>query len=101
MNKIPPPNSRQQAAEAIAIQALGYLAEDDERLGRFLALSGLDAGEIRAAATQPGFLAGVLDHVAGDETLLVAFAEHLGIAPTEVGRAHAELTGGHWQRDVP
>jgi hypothetical protein len=78
----------------VAVQALGYLAEDDERLSRFVALSGVELTEIRSAAAQPGFLAGVLDHIASDESLLVAFADHLGIAPAEVSKAHAELTGG-------
>ena len=48
-----------EAAEALGIQALAYLAGDPERLGRFLALSGLGPETIRAAAHDPGFLAGV------------------------------------------
>jgi hypothetical protein len=101
LTKIPPIQTRREAAEAIAIQALAYLAGEPERLGRFLALSGLEATDIRAAAAQPGFLAGVLDHIAGDEVLLTAFASEAGIGPAEVARAHAELTGGVWQQDVP
>src|SRR5262245_47114491 len=67
-----------QAAEQLAIQALAYLAGDPERLGRFLALTGLGPETIRAAATSRDsqFLAGVLDHIAGDDGLLTAFAEH-------------------------
>ncbi len=61
-------------AEAIAVEALGFLAADEERLQRFLDLSGLLPSEIRAAATESGFLAGVLDHLAADEELLLAFA---------------------------
>ena len=82
-----------EAAEGLAVQALGYLAEDDERLGRFLSLSGIDAAGLRAAAGQPGFLAGVLDHVMSDEALLVAFAEHAGLAPEEIAKAHSALAG--------
>ncbi len=88
-------------AESIAVQALGYLAEEPERLGRFLALSGLEAGDIRAAAAQPGFLAGVLDYLASDEALLTDFASQIGAAPADVMRAHAALSGGPWQRDIP
>lgn len=101
MTKIPPKSARREAAEAIAVQALAYLAGDEERQARFLALSGLEATDIRVAATQPGFLPGVLDHIASDETLLTAFADELGIPPAEVSKAHAELTGGVWQREVP
>ncbi|HWM46788.1 MAG TPA: DUF3572 domain-containing protein [Xanthobacteraceae bacterium] len=98
---MPRTTDHRQPAEALAIQALGYLAEEPERLARFLALSGLDAGEIRSAAAEPGFLAGVLDYLCADEALLTDFAASIGAAPAEVARAHGELTGGHWQRDIP
>ena len=83
-----------EAAEAVAVQALGFLAEDGSRLERFLALSGLNASEIRAAATEPGFLTGVLDHVVSDDRVLMAFAEDSGLTPADIEKAHAALTGG-------
>ena len=52
------------------------------------------------AAADPAFLAGVLDHVAGDEPLLLAVAENTGVKPEAVMRAHAALSGRH-ERDVP
>ncbi len=79
-------------ANDIAVSALSFLAEDAERFGRFLALSGLDPASIRQAATSPGFLAGILDHVAGDESLLLAFAAESGISPANIAAAHALLT---------
>jgi hypothetical protein len=86
----------------MAIQALSFIAEEPERLARFLAITGIDAGQIRAAARQEGFLAGVLDHMLGDENLLVAFATSAGIDPAKVGRARSALRGGgKWERDVP
>ena len=93
-------NSR-EAAEALAIQALNFLATEPERLGRFLALSGLGPESIRAAATESGFLAGVLAHLGEDETLLVAFAAEAGVKPAEVDRARRLLAGGDFERDVP
>ena len=89
-----------EAAEGLAIQALTYIAGDGERLGRFLAVTGIGPGEIRSASREPGFLAGVLEHVAGDERLLVAFAAEAGVDPSAVGKALAAL-GAHWERDVP
>jgi hypothetical protein len=88
------------AAEALAIAALSFLAEEPERLGRFLAATGIGPESIRDAARDPGFLAGVLDHLGGDERLLVAFADHAGIDPMEVDRARAALDGV-WERDLP
>jgi hypothetical protein len=90
-----------EAAESLAIQALAFLAEEPERLGRFLALSGLRPEQIRFAAAEPGFLGGVLEYVSSGEPLLLAFAEHLGIDPAEVGRARAALSGSAWEREVP
>jgi hypothetical protein len=76
-----------EAAEMLAIQGLTFLAAEPERLGRFLALSGIGPEDIRAAAQERGFLAGVLEHMLGDEELLVAFAESAGIDAAWVARA--------------
>jgi Protein of unknown function (DUF3572) len=95
-----PPAMPAEAAEALAIQALTFIAEDPERLGRFLAETGIGPAEIRAAAREPGFLAGVLDHLAGDERLLAAFAAETGSDPADIGKAQAVL-GVPWERDVP
>ncbi len=76
-----------EAAEALALAALEFLAQDEERIGRFFSLSGLDPGSLRKAAAEPGFLPGLLDYVAGDESLLLAFAGHAGIAPEQIGEA--------------
>jgi hypothetical protein len=87
-----------QAAEMVAIQALGYLAAEPERLRRFLDITGIEAADIRAAARESRFLAGVLEHMLGDENLLVAFAADAGIDPAEVARARSAL-GGPRKRD--
>jgi hypothetical protein len=80
-------------AEALAIEGLGFLASDMERLEPFLSLTGLDPRNLRAAAADPGFLAGVLDHIAGSEKLLVAFADQNGRNPADIARARMALGG--------
>jgi Protein of unknown function (DUF3572) len=85
---------RRQAAEEVAIAALAFIAGEPERLGRFLALTGIGPESIRDAAREPNFLLGVLDHVASEESLLVAFAEHSGIDPEDVARARDALARG-------
>ena len=94
------PSLTQEAAEALAIQALTFIAGDGERLGRFLAITGIGPAQIRAAAQESGFLIGVLDYLAGDERLLSAFAAETGVEPAHVGKAMAAL-GGHWERETP
>jgi hypothetical protein len=80
-------------AEILAVAALSFLAGDPERLGRFLAITGIEAQDLRAAAGTPGFLPGVLDHLIGDESLLLDFAAHQGIDPSDVPAARAVLPG--------
>jgi hypothetical protein len=87
-------------AEILAIQALAFLAEEPEQLNRFLGMSGIDADDIRTAAREPAFLAGVLEHMLGDESLLIAFAESAGIEPGEIARARSAL-GGAEGRNLP
>ena len=89
------------AAEELAIQALSFIASDPDRLGRFLAISGIGPADIRAAAAEPGFLVGVLDYLAGDEGLVTAFAAELSIDPADIARAHRALGGSPWEREVP
>jgi hypothetical protein len=93
-------DARREAAEAIAIAALSFLASEPEHLGAFLAASGIGPGDIRIASRDPDFLCGVLDHFSANEALLIAFAQYAGIDPTEVERARHAL-GGVWERDMP
>ena len=86
-------SARRAAAAELAIAALGFIASDGERLGAFLALTGIGPESLRAAAREPNFLLGVLDHVAGDEALLIAFAHEQGINPPAVAQARDALAG--------
>jgi hypothetical protein len=94
------PDAQHKQAEALAVAALSFLASEPEHLGSFLAATGVGPDQIRLAARDPNFLSGVLDHFSSDEALLVAFAQHAGIDPTEVERARMVL-GGVWERDMP
>ena len=95
------PQLTRERAEALAIQALTFIAGDGERLGRFLAVTGIGPAEIRAAAGEPGFLAGVLEYMASDERLIGAFADETGADPADFGKARAALAGHPWERELP
>lgn len=79
------------AAEALAVAALSYLAEDPETLGGFLGATGLGPETLRAAASEPGFLAAVLEYLMGDETLLLVFAERRRVRPMMIAAARHAL----------
>src|SRR3954469_15799451 len=87
------PHITREQGEKLAISALAFLAQDPERLGAFLSQSGIGPEMIRKAAADPAFLAGVLDHVAADEPLLLAVARYAGVPPETVERAHLVLNG--------
>lgn len=82
------------AAEAVAAEALSWLAGQDELLGSFLDASGLGPAEIAGRISDPEFLGFVLDFLLSDETALLAFCENRAVAPEVPMRARAALPGG-------
>ena len=80
-------------AEDIAARAFGFLAEDRVRITRFLSLTGIGPEALPALAGERAFLAGVLDHLMGDDALILTFCANAGIEPRDVLRAHRALTG--------
>ena len=90
-----------EAAEIVAIQALSFVAGDPERLGLFLAESGIGPETLRTAAADPRFLASVLDFVMRDDATVKAFAGASQLHPTNIAAAHQALNDPEWERDVP
>lgn len=88
----PARESLRAAAEELAVKALIFLAADEERTRRFTDISGLGLENLRAAAELPNFLAGILDYLAADESLLLAFAANSSIDPAQIQRAQAILS---------
>jgi hypothetical protein len=74
-------------AERIALEALGYIVADEDRLWAFLGATGLEPGTIRDAVQTPGFLVAVLDHVAANESLLIELAAALRAKPERLMEA--------------
>ena len=82
-------------AETTAVAVLSWLAGEPELLSRFLALTGVDPSDLRAAAASRGFLAGLVEFLMGHEPTLMAFCAATGTKPEAVVRAHARLGGAH------
>lgn len=80
------------AAQVIALKALAFLASDSERMERFMKLTGLAPAEIRTQAGTPSFLAGLLEYLRTDQTLLLTFTESEGLEPSIVDMACLRLT---------
>jgi hypothetical protein len=86
-------------AQDIALAALTWFAEDAERLEGFLSASGLGPQNLRAAATTPGFFGAILDYLAVNEPLLIAFATYVNRTPDEVMQAHQRLNARDAQHE--
>jgi hypothetical protein len=90
---------QREAAETVGVQALGWLAGNDELLPVFLGSTGASLDDLRAGAGDAAFLASVLDFVMMDDAWVVAFCDAAGIAYTVPMQARAALPGGavtHW-----
>ena len=90
-----------EVAEIVAIQALSFVAGDPQRLGMFLSETGIGPETLRSAASDPRFLASVLDFVLRDDATVKAFSESSEHHPTTIAAAREALGDPHWEREVP
>jgi len=96
-----PVQNPREAAEIVAIQALNFIAGDPERLGLFLAETGIGPDTLLKSAADPRFLASVLDFVLRNDATVAAFAKASELHPTSIAAAYEVLGDPHWERDVP
>lgn len=90
---------RQDSAQVLALQALGWLAGQEGPLMAFLAQSGSDLATLRARAAEPEVLAAVLDFLLTDDSLVIGFCRETGHPFEAPMQARAMLPGGglpHW-----
>jgi hypothetical protein len=94
-----PPVYGRETAEILGAQALNWLAGDIDRLGAFLAASGLSPQELMARAADPRILGAVLDHLMTEDALVMAFCDEMGLNYLAPQAARQALPGGetyHW-----
>ena len=89
----------EEYAQAIALEALSFLASDPERLNVFMLNSGLTPQELMARASDNDMLVSILDTILNDEPLLLMFATERGIDPQRVLPARTRLAG-EWDRSI-
>jgi hypothetical protein len=79
----------------LALSALAWTLSDSARAERLLALTGLDADELRMRAGDPALLGAVLAFLAQHEPDLLACAEALAAKPESFAAAQRTLEGRH------
>ena len=88
-----------EQAQIIALQALGWLASNEELCPVFLGARGGSVDDLRERATDPAFQAAVLDFVTMDDAWVVAFCDANTLAYDMPLRARYALPGAeqvHW-----
>lgn len=88
-----------EAAETLAIRALGWLVSQEELLPGFLAATGSAPADLPARVADPEFLAAVMDFLLAEDAMVVAFCESAGLPYEAPMQARAALPGGdlpHW-----
>lgn len=78
----------------VSVQALAWLAAEEDRLARFLALTGMPPDRLAEAGDDPAIQEGVLAYLLSDEPLMLAFCEAHDWPPEAPGTALAVLSGG-------
>jgi hypothetical protein len=91
------PKMDKESAAAIALQVVSFLASDEDRLSRFLSLTGTGPGELRHSLAEESFQAAVLDYLMQDESLLLVFCAEHGVDPLVMFPAQQLLSGGDFE----
>jgi Protein of unknown function (DUF3572) len=93
------PMGKREAAEILALDALGWLAADEAFLPQFLDSSGLSPDDLHVRASDPDMLLAVLDFLMGDDVRIMAFSAATARSPAAIAEALHQLSGGvdrHW-----
>lgn len=82
-----------EQAENLAIQVLGWLANDPDQLGHFLNASGATVDDLRLRAQEPEFLGFVLDFMMLDDANILEFCRSSNQPTDAIERAKYVLSG--------
>ena len=88
-----------ETAETIALQALAWLAGNEELLPVFMGASGIGGDDLRERAADAEFLASVLDFILMDDAWVTGFCDAQGLPYEALIAVRQALPGGqqiHW-----
>ena len=88
-----------EAAETLALKALAWLAANEELMPVFLGASGASVDDLKSQASDPSFLASVLDFITMDDAWVIAFCDANGLKYQDPLMARYALPGSeqvHW-----
>ena len=89
----------QESAEVVGLQAVAWMAGNEELLPVFLGATGASEADMRAGVGDAAFLGALLDFIMMDDTWVTAFCDAQGLPYDAPMRARMALPGGgdvHW-----
>ena len=86
-----------ERAETVALQALAWIAADEELLPRLAGATGLSLEDARSSAQDPAFLAGILEFLCMEDAWIQRFCDDHGLPYDAPMKALMALPGQ--QRD--
>jgi hypothetical protein len=87
------------AAEMVGLQAVAWLAANDDLLPVFLGATGASEADFRSGLEDPDFQGAVLDFIMMDDAWTQAFCDAQGLSYDTPMQARQSLPGGgavHW-----
>ena len=85
---------KREQAETVALQGLGWLMEEPDRMEAFMSWCGAGPEALANGARDPAFLAFVLDYIMQSDDQVVDFCDGAGLAYDAPARARIALPGG-------
>ena len=79
---------------ALALSALAATLSDERRAQRFLDLTGIETGELRARASDPTLLVALIGFLEAHEPDLLAVSEDIGVKAEQLVAARRQIEGG-------
>ena len=83
-----------EAAQVIAIQALGWLVGNDELLPVFMGSTGTSAEDLKARVEDTSLLVSVMDFILMEDQRVLDFCEVAGFDPHKLQYVRYTLPGG-------
>jgi|TARA_B110000908_G_scaffold35626_1_gene42701 hypothetical protein len=84
----------QESAETVGLQALGWLAGNEDLLPVFLGATGASEADVRSGASDPAFLGGLLDFLMMDDAWVMSFCDSISMPYDRLMQARHSLPGG-------
>ena len=79
---------------ALALSALAATLSDERRAQRFLDLTGIGTGELRARAADPALLTALIVFLEAHEPDLLAVCEDIGVKAEQLVAVRRQIEGG-------